>query len=93
MKLPTTPVNSAMSWDQCWIEPFTCLGPKMGTDSGIRIGPRSQCVLLSCEVPDSRGAAAARLLDRITLDPLSGSTQVYRVFSGSCGFRSTGVYR
>ena len=41
----------------------------------------------------SHGAAAARLLFSFTLDPLAGSTQVYRIVSATCRFGSTGVYR
>jgi hypothetical protein len=91
MKLPTTPVNSSPLWDQHWINPGTCRGPKLGTDSGVRVSGRSQYVLLSREIPDSRGAAAARLLLRTTLDPLSGLTPVNTPFSTICGHLSTGV--
>jgi hypothetical protein len=49
--------------------------------------------LFSDAVSASQGAAAARLLFWFTLDPLAGSTQVYRVLSATCRFGSTGVYR
>ena len=62
-------------------------------NSATRTTGRSQCTVFACEISDSRGAAAARLLFGFTLDPCLGSTQVYRVVCMSCGFRSTGVYR
>jgi hypothetical protein len=54
---------------------------------------RLESALLSYAVSASHGAAAARLLFGFTLDPLAGSTQVYRVVSVTCRFGSTGVYR
>ena len=54
---------------------------------------RFESALLSDAVSASHGAAAARLLFSFTLDPLAGSTQVYRVVSVTCRFGSTGVYR
>lgn len=66
--------------------------PTAPVNSATRITGHSGCSVLSCEFSDSRGAAASRLLFRFTLDPLSGSTQVYRFLSGTFPFRSTGVY-
>jgi hypothetical protein len=54
---------------------------------------RLESALFSDAVSASHGAAAARLLFWFTLDPLAGSTQVYRVVSATCRFGSTGVYR
>ena len=54
---------------------------------------RLESALFSDAVSASQGAAAARLLFWFTLDPLAGSTQVYRVLSATCRFGSTGVYR
>ena len=54
---------------------------------------RLESALFSDALSASHGAAAARLLFSFTLDPLAGSTQVYRVVSASCRFGSTGVYR
>jgi hypothetical protein len=44
-----------------------------------RVSGRSQGTVFSRENLDSRGAAAARLLLRTTLDPLSGFTAVNRI--------------
>lgn len=66
--------------------------PTTSVNSATRLSGPSECVVLSCEVSDSRGAAASRLLFRFTLDPLLGSTRVYRVFSATFPFRSTEVY-
>jgi hypothetical protein len=88
--------NSAISRACCgtqfWSNPGTRSGTRFGTDSGTKSGGRLQGVVLSCDVSDPGGAAAARLFRRITLDPLLGSTQVYRVFSATFPFWSTGVY-
>ena len=54
---------------------------------------RLESALFSDVLSASHGAAAARLLFGFTLDPLAGSTQVYRVVSATCRFGSTGVYR
>ena len=54
---------------------------------------RLERALFSDALSASHGAAAARLLFCFTLDPLAGSTQVYRVVSATCRFGSTGVYR
>jgi hypothetical protein len=54
---------------------------------------RLKSALFSDVVLASHGAAAARLLFPFTLDPLAGSTQVYRIVSATCRFGSTGVYR
>ena len=54
---------------------------------------RLESALFSEAVSASHGAAAARLLFSFTLDPLAGSTQVYRVVSATCRVGSTGVYR
>jgi hypothetical protein len=54
---------------------------------------RFESALFSKAVSASHGAAAARLLFCFTLDPLAGSTQVYRVISATCRVGSTGVYR
>jgi hypothetical protein len=67
--------------------------PTSPVNSATEISGHSECTGSVCEIPDSRGAAAARLLLRTTLDPCLGSTQVYPIFSGTCRFRSTGVYR
>ena len=67
--------------------------PTSSINSARKVSGRSQGTVFSRENLDSRGAAAARLLLRTTLDPCLGSTQVYRVFCVICGFGSTGVYR
>jgi hypothetical protein len=54
---------------------------------------RLESALFFDAVSASHGAAAARLLFWFTLDPLAGSTQVYRAVSATCRFGSTGVYR
>jgi hypothetical protein len=62
-------------------------------NSPTRMTGHLDCTVSACNVSDLGGAAAARLLIRLTLDPCLGSTQVYRVFSITWPFRSTGVYR
>ena len=66
--------------------------PTSSVNSATPIIGDSKYVVISSEISDSRGAAASRLLFGFTLDPLSGSTQVYRVFAGTLRFRSTEVY-
>ena len=66
--------------------------PTSSVNSATPFSGHSKSVLLSCEVSDLRGAAASRLLFGFTLDPLLGSTQVYRVFPAMWRLRSTEVY-
>ncbi len=66
--------------------------PRMSINLATRLSGHSQCVVVSCECSDPRGAAASRLLFGFTLDPLLGSTRVYRLFSATFPFRSTEVY-
>jgi hypothetical protein len=67
--------------------------PTTRVDSHRMDSGRFESALFSYAVSASHGAAAARLLFWFTLDPLTGSTQVYPVVSATCRFRSTGVYR
>ena len=52
--------------------------PTSSVNLATAITGHPEWVVLSCEFSDFRGAAASRLLFRFTLDPSSGSTQVYR---------------
>ena len=46
--------------------------PAAPLNSATRITGRMECAVSVCDVSDPGGAAAARLLRRITLDPLLG---------------------
>jgi hypothetical protein len=61
--------------------------PTTSVNSATRFSGRSECVVLSCEVSDSRGAAASRLLFRFTLDPMPGLRASNPVFCGATSFR------
>jgi hypothetical protein len=67
--------------------------PSAPVDSHRIHSGRLESALFSEALSASHGAAAARLLFSFTLDPLAGSTQVYRIVSVTCRFGSTGVYR
>jgi hypothetical protein len=59
----------------------------------VNLTGRLECAESVCNAPAPNGAAAVRLLFRTTLDPLPGSTQVYRACSSVWRLRSTEVYR
>lgn len=66
--------------------------PTTPVNSATRLIRRSEYTAFACEFSDPRGAAASRLLFGFTLDPLPGSTSVYRMFPAMLLRWSTEVY-